>query len=245
MNFMDSQIIKFSILVSGAGRGGTNLLAALFREMSLVDFSELGEDRELFKKPLAPNYGCKLAVDNQGFFHVHEYMKKYPYLYVFFSLRHPIDNAMSKIVRGQASSDGGDTTMEEVAPDGVPDGAIKSIQLSFDLYKTLKEQYPDRVYGIRMEDLITDINFIAGYILQKLNASHVDIDTSEIDLMRSSRNKWHQKRYQGQVDTNQINLFENLDTAFEGYFSNNETLIHNFYEKLNDEIQLHKALTYD
>lgn len=242
---MNDQSMKYTILVTGAGRGGTNLLAALFREINIVEFSDLGEDRELFKKDLPRNYGCKLAVDNQGFENINDYMLNYPFLYVFFSLRHPIDNALSKIVRGQSKSDGGDTTMEEVAPDGVPDGAVKSVRTSFEFYEKLKAEYPDRVFGIRMEDLITNLDFVTLQILQKLGEPDFKYNAAEIDLMRSSKNKWHKQRYNDQIDTNQINLFSDLKTAFDGYFKDSEELVGFFNEELKHEIKLHQELTYD
>lgn len=242
---MNDQSMKYTILVSGAGRGGTNLLAALFRELNLVQFSDLGEDRELFNKELPQNYGCKLAVDNRGFEQIFDYMSKYPFLNIFFSLRHPTDNALSKIVRGQSKSGGGDTTMEEVAPDGIPTGAVKSVRSSFRYYRQLKVEYPDRVFGIRMEDLITNLGFVTENILHKLGEDEFNYDITEIDLMRSSKNKWHKQRYNDQIDNSQINLFNNLETSFDGYFSDKTELVEYFHEELVHEIQLYKELTYD
>ena len=98
------------VLISGTGRGGTNLLTELVRKITTLTFTKDVEDRKFFLKPtIRGNYGTKLTMDHPTFTiaRARQALTTYPDLRILFSVRHPLDNCLSKIVRGQKASEGG------------------------------------------------------------------------------------------------------------------------------------------
>lgn len=229
------------ILVTGAGRGGTNLVTELIRASNLVKFTEEVEDRNFFKhKKLPDNYGTKLATENKGFTieSIDKVLKNNPDLYVVFSLRHPIDNCLSKIVRGQPKSRGGDSNVEEIAPDATIKGSIKAIKHMFIIYDFLNQSYNNRLITVKMEDLFNNLDDIINRLVEKFNIN----DTNDMrNFYQKNRNKYQKKRYGNRLKE-QINLYKDLDKNFNGYFKNNNTIVNEIRNELN---LIHSILGYE
>ena len=82
------------ILVTGCGRGGTNLGIELVRAFDAFNTTKEVEDRTFFaKKTLPPDYATKLATENTGFTieNIDRKMKENPDLVIIFMVRHPLD----------------------------------------------------------------------------------------------------------------------------------------------------------
>lgn len=211
------------ILITGAGRGGTSLVRELVRGLGIVGFYRGGEeDRNFFKYSRLPkNYGTKLTIENEGFTleNLIKAMKRYTDLRIVFSLRHPVDNCMSKIVRGQRRSDGGDSKVERLAPDATVEGAIITVKRMRHIHKEIVKQFSHRIHTVMMEDLILnperEVNKIAMFL-------GVKITKRALEFYKHNTNRYQKKRYGTQLDASQIGLYERWDIAFNGFFKNRE-----------------------
>lgn len=220
------------ILVTGAGRGGTNLVTELIRSMKIVTFTPQVEDRSFFNSSiLSNNYGTKLAIGNKGFniLNIKRMMDSNTDLFVVFSLRHPIDNVLSKIVRGQPQSKGGDSTVEERAPDGTVDGAVNSILEVYRIYLFLQENYSDRLLVVKMEDLILEPKETVEDVCDYFNVGFTD---DMLNFHQHNRNNYQKRRYGNNLVKN-VELYTDLNNNFDGYFKNNNGIL----EQLNDSLK--------
>ena len=223
------------ILVTGTGRGGTNLVTELIRYMKIVIFTPQVEDRSFFDSSiLSNNYGTKLAVDNMKFnvLNIKKMMDNNHDLFVVFSLRHPIDNALSKIVRGQPQSKGGDSTTEERAPDGTIEGAVAAIQFMYEIYLYLQENYPERLLVVKMEDLILEPKATAERVCDYFNTKFND---DILDFHKNVRNNYQKRRYGNDLVKN-VKLYTDLNNNFDGHFKNKNEIVVQLNEGLKDII---------
>ena len=206
------------ILVSGTGHGGTCLLVEAVRGLDLVRFTSGVEDREFFKYVVLPeNYGTKLVTDHPFFSlsGLTRFMNRHLDLHIVFSLRHPLDVFMSKIVRGQKASDGGDRKGEWISDDGTPDMAIDRIVKFHLIYKEMVRLHPDRVISVNLENLILTPKQVVGRIAEFFKVKPTE---QALTFYKYNRNKYHRHRYKGCLDTSTVNLYRNWETAYDGFF---------------------------
>ena len=197
------------ILVSGAGRSGTNLATDVARGLGVVRFTKQIEDRKLFDHEVLPeNYGTKLATEQSGFSleKLRALMKKHLDLHVIFSIRHPVDTCMSKIVRGHAGGKSPDRTIE---------GSIAAMRHFYMVYMAMLEEFGDRTYGMKMESLLLDpqkeIDAIANFL-------NTETTKTALEFYRHNRNRFHRARYGDRIDSTQIDIYKRWEEAYDGFF---------------------------
>ena len=125
------------VLVTGCGRGGTNLGIELVRSLEHFNTTEQIEDRQFFNRgPLPDLYATKLATENDGYTtaNIDKMMKENKDLHIVFMIRHPVDVCLSKLLRGRPRSQGGDSTIEQTAADGTLAGAAMVINKMYKVY---------------------------------------------------------------------------------------------------------------
>jgi hypothetical protein len=225
------------ILVTGAGRGGTNLATELVRSLNIVNFTTDVEDRKLFEYDVIPNnYGTKLATENRGYNieNSNKLMSDNDDIFVVFVTRHPIDNCLSKIYRGRPKSKGGDSSVEEIASDGTKEGSVKSIKHMYSIYDFLYKNFNNRFIHIKMEDIIINKENEIVKICEYFNVGNT---TNSSDFFKNNRNSYQKKRYGNSLDKNQIDLYKNLDDSFDGYFIDKKDYVDYMFSELNDIIK--------
>ncbi len=220
------------ILISGTGRGGTNLLTELVKKITDVNFTQDVEDRQFFNRALYENYGTKLATDHPTFTleNLRLKMKRYDDLHVIFSVRHPVDNCLSKIVRGRPASAGGDKVTENVSSDGTPPTAVAALKQLYVILTEIKNLYPNRVHVVRMEDIVSDTQKQVDLLGEFLNTKPKPYE----GFQQNNRNRYQQKRY-GDKLAPQINLYKDLKNNFEGYFVDKSDVVCYIEEELLKE----------
>ena len=224
------------ILVTGAGRGGTNLATELIKKMNIVNFTSNIEDRNFFTyNILMDNYGTKLATENKGYSieTIDRMMKNNTNLYIVFVVRHPIDNCLSKIVRGQPKSRGGDSIVEILAPDATITGSVEAINNMYNIHKFLSENYNNRLITFKMEDLIIDTEHVVNMIADKLN---IKVSSDIYNFHKFNRNKYQKERY-GDTLHVQVDLYKNLKLNFNGFFNGKSNYINVLSETLKEIIE--------
>jgi len=221
------------ILISGTGRGGTNLLTELVKKITDVKFTEQVEDRSFFSRQLTQDYGTKLAIDHPTFTPVSlaNKMAQYCDLNVIFSIRHPVDNCLSKIVRGQPASLGGDKNTENISDDGHPLSAIMAVKNLYTVISRAKSTYPNRVMVVKMENIIMDTKSEVDRI-----SSFLAISPNIYEgFQENNRNKYQKGRY-GKSLAPQVSLYEDLQNNFNGFFIDKEEIVCYIKDNLIGEI---------
>lgn len=215
---------KIQVLVSGAGRGGTNLGIEMVRALGINTTAQV-EDRTFFRSRLPDVYATKLATENKGFTFnaICSKMEEYPNLKIVFITRHPFDNILSKIRRGAPRSLGGDNGGEEWMPDGTPLGATMAVEYAYSILNSLKEsKYANRVKTVKMEDMILSPKQTVDDVASFLNRT----PTKESYLFYKNNRNVHQKhRYSDKLSTEQIDLYKDLESNFLGFFKQGKDIM--------------------
>jgi len=212
------------ILITGTGRGGTSLLREVVKGFGIARFYGKEEDRGFFLYDKLPeSYLTKLSLPWKGHAieNITKFMKQYDNLYIAFSIRHPVDTCMSKIVRGGGIS--ADSTLEK---------AIQAVKEFYHIYKTIIKLFPKRTITVRMEDLILHSRREVERIAQFFGTEVTD---EALRFYEHNTNRHQFKRYGQEIDKSQISLYKRWDTAFDGYFKEKQNdvkfLIEAFKEK--------------
>lgn len=214
-------------IVTGPGRGGTNILRAYLEATEYFNFTDEIEDRQILeKKTLPERYATKLATENiknSDIGKLISLMEKYTDLNLFFSIRNPFDCIMSKMRRGVEKSKGGDNTTETRAKDSSLEGATKAYLYSFYLLRLLNNMYSGRVHVFILANALLKQENTKETINNILN-EHFEYK----NLEQLNRNKYHRKRYGTKFKKEIVNAAYGKN-CFDGYFKNK-------YDKITKEI---------
>jgi len=231
------------ILIIGTGRGGTSITKEVIKGLGIIKFyygpRQMEEDWNFFKRETLPeNYGTKLVTPNPGvnptLFTIENLikrMKEYHDLFLIFSFREPIDTCMSKIVRGQKHSDGGDKYWEKISTDGTADGAIFAVRKLHEIYNKIVKLFPERILAVRMEKLILNPKREANRIAKFFGAK---ITNKSLEFYKYNTNPYQIKRYNGKLDKNQIGLYKKWEICFNGYFKDKKGIINKLKKEFKD-----------
>ena len=132
---------KLQVLVTKAGRGGTNLVLSWFVP-SKIYRQQKTLKIELFSKRLCPlimlqSWQLKIKefyISSTDLQNENKSRSKN-----CFVTRHPFDNILSKIRRGAPKSLGGDNGGEDTMPDGTLIGATKAVEYAYSILESLKQ----------------------------------------------------------------------------------------------------------
>jgi len=219
------------IFVTGPSRCGTTLVREVVIGLKIAQFHCSGankeEDRSFFLyKELPENYMTKLPVPHSSNItsgytleNFIKYMKRYKDLHAIFSFRHPVDACMSKIVRGQKASRGGDREFEKRSPDSYVPTAISAVKFATSIYKEFKKIFPGRLLAVKMEHLILSPDAEVKRIADFLGA---EVTKESLLFYKYNSNVYQYMRYGSKLDTSQIDVYERWQTAYGGFFKNRE-----------------------
>jgi len=212
------------LLVTGCGRGGTNLGIELARSFGVFNVTPKVEDRDFFSHtPLPSKYATKLATENTNFTieNIEKMLRENPDLHILFMIRHPVDTCLSKIYRGRPMSQGGDSTVEETAADGTPTGAAKAIKNMVDIYSYLFKHRRNRLCVVKMENLIAEPEKTIEKVSLFFTAKPLE---STYNFFETNRNRYQQQRYGNQLVRN-VDLYMDLDNSFDGFFAEKQVQV--------------------
>ncbi len=223
------------ILITGPGHSGTNWATEIVNLSGKFHFTKSVEDRELFfKESLPKGYGTKLATDNIGMYpeNLDKLMQKSENLKIIFTMRHPVDNCLSKIYRATPSNEHEPSPdMINYSWDGTVNGAIKSIEHAYTIYSYLTTHYPDRILPVKLEDLITNTEFEVNRICNFLN---IPKNEKMLEAYRYSRNKYHHIRYNSELDKTQMNLYKRWPEIYNSFFKDKKYIVDQLFTNLKE-----------
>jgi len=208
------------ILVTGSGRSCTNWMAEIVKSCGKFHWVGVPEDRSLYMKPMLPdNYASKLATDHPSFTEasMRMLMSREPDLNIFWCFKHPVANVMSKIVRGQPHSKGGDKPGENVSADGTLKMAIEAVRRSWELCRIAEglHSIAKQVMRVRLEDLI-----LRESVMRTKIAGFMQAERDEVDMKAfvNTPNMFHKARYGGTVHRDQTEIYQRWESAYDGFF---------------------------
>ncbi len=214
------------LLVTGPGHSGGNWATEIARATGLFNFTPMVEDRNFFfYEDLPDKYATKLATDNLGMSweNLVDMLLVYSDMKVIFTMRHPVDNCLSKIVRG-LPKDGNEPfkTLLEHSWEATINGSIKSIEIAYSIFNQLYSYCSDRLLVVKMEDLILHTEDITKKICKFIGAEYKE---EYCNAYANTRNVHQQKRYKGEKDLSQIEMYKRYDTIYDGFFTQAGDLI--------------------
>lgn len=221
-----------SVIILSCGRSGGSMITEILASSSYLDPDIDIDNRELFKHNKYPKDYLVKGPDtiHYRYEQLKDLMKTDLDMKIIWPVRHPYDMALSKIRRGQGQSLGGDKESEGLSADATPDGAIKNIYKMLDTYKKLISDFSDRVYLIKMEDII--LNFQTS-ITELCEWIEIPYDEDMINFYKRMRNKYKKGRY-NKLDISQINIWKKYPDIYNGFFKNHNNInLQYICEKLN------------
>ncbi len=208
------------ILVTGAGRSCTTWVAQICYSTGVFDFQIKHEDTLFpWRIILKPKYGSKIATEKIGFIKkmLEKKLQFYKDLKIIWCFKHPVANAMAKIVRGRPIFKGGDFENSFLASDATLETSIIAVKKSFNLFSYFKSKFPNRVLSVKVEDLILNSKNQLKEICEFLN---VPYDYNYLLSFKNTPHKYQKIRYGNEIDESQARIFENWKTAYNGFFKN-------------------------
>lgn len=216
-----------SVLVTSCGRSGTNLVTEILSQSNELTPTRMVEDKDIFRrrKIIGETYLSKSDTHySRNVSDIDYVMENNPHLKIVWTIRDPKDMILSKIRRGQKGMDGNHIT----ADDATPDGCVEDIYNMFNQYKHIKENYPDRIMIVKMEDVILDFeNTIKGA------CDFAGIEYTESLKNFTFRNQHKSKRYKG-LDKGQVGLWEKRNEVYSGFFVKNDYHIEQIANNINE-----------
>lgn len=217
------------VVVLSAGRSGTNLVLECMTGHSYFIPTEYPEDKLLFKRDIQyPNrYLCKCdTVYIPSYKHLYSFMKNNRSACILWSFRNPRNWVLSKLYRGRIGNSG----RVKPADDATIDGCKQDMQWMFQLLQSVERDFPLRIIRVKMEDIILDIEKECKRICKFLCIPYQEEMTRPWERMR---HKGKKERYGNKLDTSQINLYENIDTIYNGYFLNKKKEVEELFKYIH------------
>ena len=214
-----------AVLVLGCGRSGTNMALEILAGSSALKPTGPHEDREvLATKPRNSRVGPRKLDAAYLSKIVTAYIVKWeqlqalmelnPHLKLIWTIRDPRDLALSKFYRGRGHHSAGS--------DSHYHNCIDDIHRMMIFYQKTLEVYAERMHLVIMENVIKDVQKETRAMCTFLGIPYAP---SMCDFYHRYRNEDKANRYK-KIDEGQLALYKRVDTIYEGYFQNPQTLWH-------------------
>lgn len=219
------------VIVVGAGRSGTNWALEVVRCSGKFDFTEKVQDNDIFNHEKLPaKYGTKIPTEHRQFNlrNLKRLMNRNKGLKVLFTIRHPVDMALSKIYRGQPAELGGD--LPGRSPDANLGGALYAVEFMYLMWKHMCRRWSDRMLTVKLEDLIlvpeTPVRAICEFL-------DIKEQLSMFQAYKFIRVPYKHQRYHYEIDKSQVGLHKRWETIYGGFFKTRKTEVMTLLRELN------------
>lgn len=215
--------------VIGTGRSGTNMTLEILRGNSFFQASKDPENKFLFQKPQIYSNDYLTKCDTYYCSSTNEIDKLIQYnpnIKIIWTIRDPRDIILSKIRRGQPRNKGGDC--KKLSDDGTPKGCIKNMEHMFSCYQHIKKYYPSKMMLVKMEDII---NSLENTTKKMCYFIEIDYEPLMCDFADRIRVQVKKDRYK-QLDKNQVEIWRNWQTSYNGFFVENNYQIDTLFNQI-------------
>ncbi len=225
-----------SIIIIGCGRSGTSMAVEILAIAKELIPSKKIDTKDLFNKKKWPKNFLTKGPTPPHFKYsmLKKLMESDKNMKIIWTIRDPRDILISKMRRGIPESEGGDCL--DYIYDGTIEGAINNIYIMFEMYKKVKKDFPNRVYLLRMENIIIDFENTVKKLCKFVNVKYKD----EMKYFyKTMRNKHKRKRYH-KIDKKEIFKWKNWKTIYQGFFVKNKINLNSAFLALEPVIKYFK-----
>lgn len=210
------------VLVFSCGRTGTNLILEVLTGSSYLMPSEPPEDKAIFCRDILYPHNYLTKCDTiycQCYGLLGKFLKKNKSSKIIWTIRHPFDIAMSKIVRGYKKADDGDFN-----------GCVKDMLWMAYLYNEANCEFPEQIITVKMEDVIMDI---ASESKRMCNFLNIPFEQQMLTPYLRMRHSGKRKRYPNGLYKNEINKYLNWKKAYDGFLTTIDFDMECLFEKIS------------
>lgn len=214
-------------VVFSSGRSGTNMVLSILEASESFYPTEPPEDKEVFKRNAIYIDGY-LTKSDTTYCRSYRYnfapvMLRNPAMRIVWPIRDPRDWAMSKLRAGwKRGSD--DATFE---------GCIADLYHMLDLFKRARKDFPERIYPIKMEDVILSTVDEIRRLCKWLNISYND---NMLEFYKRVRHSGKRARY-NKIDKGQVALWKDWKNVYDGMLTTIDFDIEDLFKQLDHIIQ--------
>ena len=204
-----------SVLVLSCGRTGTNMLLEIMRGSSQLVATPMAEDKQVVRRcdTLLPEYLSKCdTVYVDSLTQVDAFLQKNPDLKILWTIRDPRDAALSKIYRGQPGHEG---PSYGLADDATHEGCLDDFKWMKEIYTHIKENYPDNIKLVKMEDVILRFDETVKKVCSFCEVTYTE---DMRDFTGRYRTLQKASRYKG-LDKGQVELYKRKYDIYDEFFS--------------------------
>ena len=147
---------------------------------------------------------------------------------IIWTIRDPRDICLSKLRRGVTIEEGGDC--DTPADDSTDDGCVDSIYKMFEMYRFIVSKFPERVYLIKMEDVLSKLEEEVCSLASFLK---MDFEPAMLDFPNRMRNTKKKERYGERIDQSQLQLWKDAETVYGGFFVGQGSRLKRLFERVD------------
>lgn len=215
------------VLIAGCGRSGTSMAIEIFAGSSVLQSPIMVDRKILNTLKMRDNTVTKIGETcTWDVPQIEKLLAKYDNLKIIWSIRDPRDIIMSKMRRG-VNGPGGDGK----AADATPKSSVDDVKDMRRKYDVLKERHSDRIYLLKMEDVITNFEETVGKACDFLG---IEYEPEMKNFYKRMRNAKKKRRYKT-IDQNEVSKWKDWRTAYNGFFKNKD--LDALFPSLEEEIR--------
>jgi len=204
-----------SALIVSCGRTGTNMLLETLRATKELTATSIAEDKQVFRRgSITKNYLSKtdtVYIDNLR--QVKNLLDSEKELKILWTIRDLRDCAMSKIYRGQPGND-----CNGISDDATFQGCLDDIVWMQTIHHYIKENYPDRIFLVRLENMLNDFEGTVKSVCKFIGIEYID---DMKNFTSRYRNNFQARRYKG-LDKKQFEMYKRRDEVYNGFFKTHD-----------------------
>lgn len=231
--------------ITGVGHSGTNLLLGMVRATEQYNLTIIPEDRHFgagLTLLLNFRYMAKLACDSTHFNLTTYYnnMQKFTGLKTLLVVRHPFDAILSGAYRGLPIAMGGDS--ERTAPlvyDKVEaEETLRLWKMNYvPMLLSMIHTYGQagRALMFKMEDIVLQTQKVAKEVSNFLGVGY---KRAMAEPWKWNIHRGQNQRYQGELDTSQVDVYKRWKTAYNGFFADKKDYVYTIAEGITDMANL-------
>jgi len=196
-------------VVFSSGRSGTNMVCEILSGSKELYPTEPTEDKEVFNRDAIYRDGYLTKTDTT-YCRSYRYnfmpvMLRNPAMRIIWTIRDPRDWAMSKLRAGwQRQSD-----------DATFDGCLADLYHMLDLFKRGRNDFPQRIYPIKMENILLNTVYEIKQLCKWLNIKY---DDKMPEFYKRMRHAGKRARYD-KVDKGQVELWKDWQNVYQGFMT--------------------------
>lgn len=219
------------VVVASPGRSGSNMALEILRLSGAFQNVPAADVKTLFRTVDIPdNLLCKCDSAYYNVDQIKSTLDKYPDMMIVWTVRDPRDMIMSRLFRGQI---GQDVKGRKPSDDTNPVVCIRDMQKAFSIYLELSNRYPDRVYLVKMEDMLLStertIRSLCVFV-------QVPFKIEMLEFYKTMRRPEKRTRYTT-IDTNELGKWKRWKEVYDGFFNNNTAYnLPQMFESVKDQI---------